>query len=149
MRALLAVSCQKIFFEEGHDFYHYGPLEVESGGGGYRTSWSSGRGRSMEEMDLQMASPRGEVQPYVSRKKSGSCNNVVVTERVYEYHYLRHLLSEMFARVGGTRIKTDNAVINLSLLSLLLDFGLYEQHASVLNLPFMLPQGPSSSPEVP
>ena len=28
IRALLAVSCQKIFFEEGHRFYHYGPIEV-------------------------------------------------------------------------------------------------------------------------
>ena len=25
IRALLGVSCQKIFFEDGHDFYHYGP----------------------------------------------------------------------------------------------------------------------------
>ena len=28
IRALLAVSCQKIFFEDGHNYYHYGPIEL-------------------------------------------------------------------------------------------------------------------------
>eukprot|EP00976_Prorocentrum_cordatum_P000473 9557-Prorocentrum_minimum.AAC.2 len=31
----------------------------------------------------------------------------------------------------------DNLVLNLSLLSLMLDFGLYEEHAQLLNLPLM------------
>ena len=34
-------------------------------------------------------------------------------------------------------MKSDNAVLNLALLSLLLDFGLFEQHAQRLNLPFL------------
>ena len=29
IRALLAISCQKIFFEEGHKYYHYGPVELK------------------------------------------------------------------------------------------------------------------------
>ena len=28
IRALLATSCQKIFFEQGHNYYHYGPIEL-------------------------------------------------------------------------------------------------------------------------
>ena len=29
IRAVLAMCCQKIFFEAGHTYYHYGPLERE------------------------------------------------------------------------------------------------------------------------
>ena len=35
IRALLAISCQKVFFEPGHTYYHYGPIEAE-GTSGYR-----------------------------------------------------------------------------------------------------------------
>ena len=34
IRTLLAISCQKIFFEPGHTFYHYGPLLTS----GYRAA---------------------------------------------------------------------------------------------------------------
>ena len=34
-------------------------------------------------------------------------------------------------------MKSDDAVLNLSLLSLLLDFGLYGTYADCLNLPFL------------
>ena len=29
IRALLAVACQKVFFHEGHDYYHYGPIQMQ------------------------------------------------------------------------------------------------------------------------
>ncbi|CAE8670279.1 unnamed protein product [Polarella glacialis] len=119
IRALLVISCQKVFFEEGHTYYHYGPFE----------------GRT--ELDLQVASSSGEVPPSVSSEKRGNKNMLVVTDRVYEYGYLRSILTGLFARVGGVRLKTDNDILNLSLLSLLLDFGLYEEHAGSLNLPFL------------
>ena len=44
IRAVLALSCQKLFFEDGHSYYHYGPIEVGAG---------SDYGR--RDMDLQVA----------------------------------------------------------------------------------------------
>lgn len=120
VRALLVVSCQKIFFEQGHAYYHYGPIET---------------GRN--ELDLQVASSRGEVPPYVSSKKPSGENTVVITDRVYEYNYLRGILNGIFTRAQGVRLKSDNEILNLSLLSLMLDFGLFEEHVEALNLPFM------------
>eukprot|EP00928_Gymnodinium_smaydae_P100356 TRINITY_DN9823_c2_g4_i1.p1 TRINITY_DN9823_c2_g4~~TRINITY_DN9823_c2_g4_i1.p1 ORF type:complete len:2328 (+),score=476.05 TRINITY_DN9823_c2_g4_i1:208-6984(+) len=123
IRTLLAISCQKIFFEQGHNYYHYGPIEM--------TSSSSGG------LDLQVATTLGEVTPYVSREKRGNCHSVVVTDRVYEYEYLRTIVSRLFDSAKGARMKTDDVVLNLCLLSLQLDFGLCEKHAGLLNLPFL------------
>eukprot|EP00930_Biecheleria_cincta_P037281 TRINITY_DN25573_c0_g1_i1.p1 TRINITY_DN25573_c0_g1~~TRINITY_DN25573_c0_g1_i1.p1 ORF type:complete len:2388 (+),score=410.29 TRINITY_DN25573_c0_g1_i1:162-7325(+) len=125
IRALLAVSCQKIFFEEGHTFYHYGPIEAQM----------YGYGRN--EMDLTLATSVGDVSPHVSREKRGSKHTVTVTERVYEYRYLQGILLNLFSSVRGTRFKSDDRVLNLSLLLLLIDFGLVEKFAAVLNLPFL------------
>ncbi len=125
IRALLAISCQKIFFEPGHSFYHYGPIEAPS----------VGYGRN--DMDLAVATSVGEALPYVSREKRGSKHNVALTDRVYEYNYLRSLLVGLFSRAAGVRFKSDDVVINLCLLSLLIDFGLAEEYAALLNLPFL------------
>ena len=77
IRALLAISCQKIFFEEGHNsgYYYYGVLE---------------QGSQRGEMDLAVASSVGHVIPGVSRDIQDS-NRLVLTDRVYEYHYLRSI----------------------------------------------------------
>ena len=123
IRALLAVCCQKIFFEGGHSFYHYGPMELSSHIG--------------DMMDLSVATSLGHVVPGVSKARK-EANQLVITDRVYEFNYLRNIINGMFERVKGNRIKTDNTVLNLCLLSLLLDFGLYEDHAELLNLPFLL-----------
>ena len=72
-----------------------------------------------------------------SQEKRSDTTHVVVTDRVYEHSYLKAILSGMFRRLDGVQLKTDNAVLNLSLLSLMLDFGLYEEHAALLNLPLM------------
>ena len=40
----------------------------------------------------------------------------------------------LFERTGGVRLKTDDVILNLSLLSLALDFGLFDEHARSLNL---------------
>lgn len=120
IRTLLVVSCQKIFFKEGHSYYHYGPIET---------------GRN--DLDLQVASTRGEVLPYVSSKRRDSTHTLVVTDRVYEFWYLRDILIRLFDSKRGVRLKTDNEILNLCLLSLLLDFGLYEEYGSSLNLPFL------------
>ena len=58
MRALLAISCQKLFYEEGHSgYYHYGPIEQPS---------TSAYGR--QEMDLAVGSSVGEVAASVRRQ---------------------------------------------------------------------------------
>lgn len=121
IRALLAISCQKIFFEDGHSWYHYGPMETAS---------------HRSDLDLAVATSLNHVNPSVSNDKRHD-NQLVVTDRVYEYNYLRNILEVMFKARGGVRLKSDNAVLNLSLLSLMLDFDLYEDHAELLNLPFM------------
>ena len=90
-------------------------------------------------MDLIMGSNVGFMNPFVSRKEGYGKhqNNLVLTDRVYEYNYLRDLLVGMFVRAKGVQVKSDNAVLNLSLLSLMLDFGLYKDYGALLNLPYM------------
>lgn len=124
IRTLLTVSCQKMFFHEGHTYYHYGPITTESS---YR-----------EELDLQMANSGGDASsPYVSREKSKNKNVLIVTDRVYEHAHLRGIVQGLFKHAQGVRLKTDDVILNLALLSLLLDFGLYTEHAKCLNLPFL------------
>ena len=49
--------------------------------------------------------------------------------------FRKEILDAMFTRIGGEQFKSDSEVLNLCLLSLMLDFGLYECHAALLNLP--------------
>ena len=124
IRVLLAISCQKIFFQDGHSgFFHYGSFENQ---GLYR-----------RELDLAVASSVGHVVPGVSQEKRADLNQLIISDRVYEFHYLRNILEGVFDRAQGVRFKTDNEVLNLCLLSLMLDFGLYERHVALLHLPFL------------
>ena len=75
-----------------------------------------------------------ELPPSIS-KDSVNNTEVVITDRVYEYTYLKLILERLFASAGSVRFKSDDPVINLTLLSLMLDFGLVQQFASLLNLP--------------
>ena len=121
---LLTISCQKIFFEKGHSgFYYYGPIESQS--------------TYNRDLDLAMASAVGHVAPVACMKKKKDMNMLVVTDRVFEYNYLREILDSMFTRADNVRFKSDNEVLNLCLLSLMLDFGLYERHSALLNLPHL------------
>jgi hypothetical protein len=125
IRVLLVLSCQKIFFHKGHaGYYYYGPFEKSSSYSGY-------------ELDLAVASSTERLVPTVSEQKRGGYNQLIITDRVYEYEYLRNILSEMFRRANGVRLKTDNEVLNLCLLSLMLDFGLYQEYVGLLHLPFL------------
>jgi hypothetical protein len=139
IRALLAIACQKIFFEKGHSFYHYGPLEMpqtnsySSGYGGY----SSVQQQQTVDMDLAVSNSLGDVLPGVSREKRGNTNQLTITDRVFEFNYLKDILSGMFDRADGKKLKTDNVVLNLILLSLMLDFGLFVQYSTLLHLPFL------------
>ena len=125
IRALLAISCEKIFFEDNHSgYYHYGP--IEKGDFGRRG------------MDLQVSVPTGEVPPSVSKESRGNRNTIVLTDRVYEHKHLLNILEGLFSRKAlFGRFKSDDAVLNLCLLSLQLDFGLCEQYAGLLNIPFL------------
>eukprot|EP00980_Cylindrotheca_fusiformis_P003810 scaffold839_cov138-Cylindrotheca_fusiformis.AAC.5 len=121
-RVLLALSCQKIFFQKGHPgYYHYGLLESSAAYGG--------------ASDLAVASLTGDLLPSVGKEKRSSVNQLVLTDRVFEYSYLKGIVEGLFFRANGVRLKTDNEVLNLCLLSLMLDFGLYEKHVKILNLP--------------
>lgn len=122
IRVLIAISCQKIFFDSDHcGYYFYGPIECHS-------SYS-------RELDLAMASQLGHVVAGVCMKKKKDLNHIIVTDRVFEYAYLKGILDAMFTRVGGVRFKSDSEVLNLCLLSLMLDFGLYKRYSTLLNLP--------------
>lgn len=48
-----------------------------------------------------------------------------MTDRVYEFNFIKNVLKEMFSK-KDEKIKSDNLVINMILLSLMLDFGLCE-----------------------
>ena len=82
----------------------------------------------------QVSETSGEVIPHAPRGKR-SKTTIVITDRVYEYSYLRGILRRLMESAAGVRLKTDDAIINLTLLSLILDFGLFEAHAACLNLP--------------
>ena len=87
-------------------------------------------------MDLAVSSVTKELLPSVSRDRGTDNTEVVVTDRVYEYTYLKSVLEKLFGgAAGGSRIKTDDPVINLTLLSLMLDFGLAHRFSRLLNLP--------------
>ena len=89
-------------------------------------------------MDLQVSVPTGEVPPSVSKESRGNRNTIVLTDRVYEHKHLLNILEGLFSRKAlFGRFKSDDAVLNLCLLSLQLDFGLCEQYAGLLNIPFL------------
>lgn len=124
IRTLLSISCQKIFFDPSHcGYYHYGPLELRDT---YRT-----------ELDLAVASGSGRAGASVAAPKYRDGNYLTIVDRVYEFSYLKGILERLFQGANNTRIKSDNSVLNLLLLSLQLDFGLFDQYASLLNIPFM------------
>jgi len=124
VRTLLSISCQKIFFDPSHcGSYYYGPLELRDT---FRT-----------ELDLAVASGSGRAGASVASSKYRSGNYVTVVDRVYEFSYLKGILEGLFRGANNTRIKSDNGVLNLLLLSLQLDFGLFDKYASLLNIAFM------------
>ena len=133
IRAVLGVACQKVFFDDTHSggWYHYGPFEMQRAGYYGNT-------------DLQVGVTTGEAPPYVSRDKSGGKSQLIVTDRVFEGGYLTQVLTSLCAAAKGARLKSDDVVLNLSLLSLLLDFGLAHDHASLLNLPFLQSLAPAA-----
>jgi hypothetical protein len=126
IRTLLAVSCQKIFFNPCHSgYYYYGPLELR---GNYRV-----------ELDLALGSATGQAGPQVSMSSGErtETNYLTIVDRVYEFSYLKGILRNLFESAKGARFKSDNGVLNLLLLSLQLDFGLFDNYAKLLNIPFM------------
>lgn len=124
VRTLLSISCQKIFFDPNHcGYYYYGPIELRET---YRA-----------ELDLAVATGTGRAGASVAAQKYRSGNHLTIVDRVYEFSYLKGILERLFEGANGTRIKSDNSVLNLLLLSLQLDFGLFDQYASLLNIPFM------------
>lgn len=130
IRALLAISSQKIFFEDDHSgFYHYGPFEISTGSHYSNTFY----------YDLAVAQSLGKCDPSVATIMPGNkaVNDLILTDRVYEFNYLKGILESVFESAGGVQFKTDNEVLNLSLLSLMLDFGLYRRFAGLLNLHFL------------
>lgn len=64
-------------------------------------------------------------------------NELILTDRIFEYHYLKRILEDVFQNANGERFKSDNEVLNLCLLSLMLDFGFFESYAGLLNLAFL------------
>jgi len=131
IRVLLVISSQKIFFDEAHTtgFYHYGPILYNEMHGFRGTS---------ANMDLAVSQSVGHATPTVSQRLFRSkCTEVVLADRVFEYNHVAILLETLFQRARGVQLKSDNQVLNLCLLSLMLDFGLYNKYSKLLNLPFL------------
>ena len=114
IRTLLALSCQKIFFESAAAGAGGGGGGCEGGGGGYYLSGphetSAGSSYRNAELDLAVATSLGHVVPSVSRSKRGGRNELVVTDRVYEFSHLQSILRALFERAGGVKLKSDNVV---------------------------------------
>lgn len=131
IRTLLAVSCQKIFFDPQHSgYYYYGPLELRD----------NNYSRTASDLDLAVASFSGRAGASVAASKNygrSDTNYLTVVDRVYEFQYLKGILERLFLSANNKRFKSDNGVLNLLLLSLQLDFGLFDQYAGLLNIPFM------------
>lgn len=90
------------------------------------------------ELDLAVATSMDTLVPGVSSGKHRSNeNNLIISDRIFEFSFLQKILEELFSRAQGVRFKSDNEVINLCLLSLMLDFGLYEKYAGLLNVSFL------------
>ena len=106
-------------------YYYYGPFELR------RSSYSS------SPCDLAVASDPDSAIPTVSTSTRSNCYYLIVSDRVYEFSYIKRILDRLFRNVNDQRLKSDNGVLNLLLLSLMLDFGLYDQYYKLLNLPFM------------
>lgn len=124
IRALLAVSCQKIFFSKSHSgYFYYGSIELRS--------------NFRNECDLAVASDPDSAIAKVSATTRNGYNYLNVCDRIYEFSYIKRILERLFRSANNQRLKSDNAVLNLLLLSLMLDFGLYNTHAKLLNIPFM------------
>jgi hypothetical protein len=130
VRTLLAISSQKIFFDEKHrsGYYHYGPFEKETSSSYYSSSPC--------ELDLAVATWIGHAAPSVSRRSKKN-SQLVITDRAYEFGYLKEVLEGVFSKANGEQLKSDNEVLNLCLLSLMLDFGLLEKYVGLLNLPLL------------
>ena len=116
VRSLLAISCQKLVDDSSHSSYAYGPIQMTTHG----------------DLDLAVAADHSQVTPGCTSGRSDACN-VIAVDRVFERSYLQRALEGLMSRVDG-EIRTDDAEINLALLSLLLDFGLF-RYASLLRLP--------------
>ena len=127
IRVLLVLSSQKVFFQENHSgYYHYGPILI-----------NESMYRSRADMDLAVAQAVGCIVPSVSQRQKNKRSEVILSDRVFEHGYIKALLEGMFSRAQGVRLKTDNEVLNLCLLSLMLDFGLYKKYSKLLNLSFL------------
>ena len=88
-------------------------------------------------MDLAVAQSLGHIVPSVSQRQKSKRSEVIIADRVFEYNYVKSILEGLFRRAQDVQLKTDNEVLNLCLLSLMLDFGLYKTYSKLLNLPFL------------
>jgi hypothetical protein len=61
----------------------------------------------------------------------------MISDGMFEFGYLKGILEGIFIHAQGARFKPDNGVLNLCLLSFILDFDLYEEHVGLLNLSFL------------
>ena len=68
IRALLVVSCQKIFFEPGHTYYHYGPV-LKGGFSSGASSSSFSSTYSTCDMDLSVSNHTKELPASVSKDR--------------------------------------------------------------------------------
>lgn len=134
IRVLLCIVSQKIFFSNKHsDFYHYGPIEPN------RMGNNSYRSNTVEDLDLAVAQNIDHIIPSVSQHMAGGKKvcSIILCDKVYDYDRICTILQEVIKAANGVPIKSDNEVLNLCLLSLLLDFNMYTEHNQLLNIPFL------------
>ena len=106
-----------------HEYYHYGPLVDDS------RSYS-------EKTDLMMGCEEESIVPLVSAKTSNNKRTLIVSDCVFGYEYLKASVDAVFS-TRKSRLKSDDSIVNLCLLNLLIDFSLYDKYKALLNLPIL------------
>ena len=119
VRTLLFVSCcQKIFFDPGHTYYHYGCVDdpnwrtydlAMASAGGYCTPTHTEHTQTyhvnipltlsffpLDLLPLFFLSFKGAVPSVCRHDRSGGAKKVLITDRVYEYTYLKNILKSVF-----------------------------------------------------
>lgn len=81
-----------------------------------------------------VGSNNNNVNPLVSETNKGDNNSVYVVDKIFSYEYMQKILREMLLSKKKQILKTKDLIINVCMLSLILDFGLYDEFEHLLNL---------------
>ena len=81
-----------------------------------------------------VGSNNNNVNPLVSETNKGDNNSVYIVDKIFSYEYMQKIIREMLLSKKKQILKTKDLIINVCMLSLILDFDLYDEFEHLLNL---------------